>query len=139
MANTLKIATAVASPIVVAASEYLVPMWGTGPYTFFLAALGSAMSYVWDAREDHGILLIIKTVCLTLFCVALVVVLPDVVGLNLQPKTEPPLAFILSLYGRHIYAAFRHAAPNLGKAISKGLANAFRGGRSHDDYNDKGY
>lgn len=113
------------------ATAYIVPMWGTTPSSFVLAAIGSVMSYAWDKREDNGFGLVFKTMSVTLFSVACVVVLPDLAGWELRPASEPPLAFILALFGRHIIPALRNAAPS----IARGIAGMFtRSGGGFDDY-----
>ena len=134
MSTAVKIITGAAAPAAVAASNYIVPMWGTGPSSFVLAAIGAVMSYAWDKREDNGFGLIFKTMSVTCFSVACVVVLPDLAGWDLRPTSEPPLAFILALFGRHIIPALRRAAPS----IAKGIAGMFssRGGGGYDDYQD---
>lgn len=118
------------------AANYVVPMWGTGPASFVLGAIGAAMSYGWDKkREDTGLSLVVKSVLVTLFAVALVVVVPDLFNWNLMPRSEPPLTFIIALYGRHIYPALRSAIPN----IVRGLGNALgtrSGGNGYDNYQD---
>lgn len=120
---------AVGSAVVVPVSTYVVPMWGTTPASFVLAGIGAVMSYAWDKREDSGLGLVFKTLSVTLFSVACVVVLPDLGGWNLMEKSEPPLAFILALFGRHIIPALRKAVPT----IARGIAGMF-GPRNGGDY-----
>lgn len=117
---------AVGSAVAVPVAEYVVPMWGTTPASFVLAAIGAVMSYAWDKREDTGFGLVFKTMSVTLFSVACVVVLPDLGGWDLMEKSEPPLAFILALFGRHIIPALRKAVPT----IARGIAGMF-GGRNN--------
>lgn len=106
-----------ASALSVPVAGYVVPMWGTSLSSFGLAALGAIMSYAWDKPERDRRVLIFKTLSITLFSVALVVVLPGLAGWTLEPRAEPPLAFILALFGRHIIMGIRHAAPAIGRGI----------------------
>jgi len=125
----------VAVPATLPAAAYMVPMWGTTPSTFVLSGIGAGMSYAWDKREDNGFGLLFKAVSVTLFSVACVVVLPDLFGWELQQRAEPPLGFILALFGRHIIPALRHAAPNFARGIVNALssrANSF----NESDYRD---
>lgn len=115
----------------VPAANYIVPMWGIGPASFVLGGVGAVMSYVWEIGEKKGkvrdtaLVLIVKSLLVTLFSVALVVVVPDLFDWDLLPRSEPPLTFIVALYGRHIYPALQNAIPN----IVRGLGNAL-GSRS---------
>lgn len=108
----------VATAVVVPAAGYVVPMWGTSVSSFGLAAIGAVMSYAWDKPEADRRVLLFKTLSVTLFSVAAVVALPDLAGWELMPRTEPPLAFIIALFGRHIIPAIRQAAPAIGRAIA---------------------
>ena len=122
------------------AADYIVPMWGTGPYSFVLGAIGAAMSYGWELNQpskkpkDTGLVIVIKTAFVTLFAVSLVVVVPDLFNWNLMPKSEPPLTFIIALYGRHIYPALKEAIPNIVKGLGNALGNRSGGNGGYDDY-----
>lgn len=126
----LSAATAAAT---VPASVYMVPGWSTTPYTFVLAGIGAAMSYAWDPkREENGMGLVARLVVVTLFSVALVVVLPDLAKWDLAPTSGPPLAFILALYGRRIMPALKSAIPAMGRGIA-GMFSSRSGGAGYDE------
>ena len=126
--------TAATAVVTVPAPTYMVPGWGTTPYTFILAGIGAAMSYAWDPkREENGIGLVGKWVVVTLFSVALVVVLPDLADWDLEPKSEPALAFLLALYGRRIMPALKNAIPAMGRGIANMLSSR-GGGGGYGDY-----
>lgn len=109
-------------------SGYVISAWGTGPASFVLGAVGAAMSYGWEKhREDTGLSLIVKVALVTMFSVALVVVVPDLFDWNLLPKSEPPLAFLIALYGRHIYPALRSALPNIVRGLGTALGTKSSG------------
>lgn len=115
-------------------SAYIVPAFGVGPYTLALAGIGAAMSYGWDPkREENGMGLIAKWLVVSLFSVALVVVLPDLADWGLDPRSEPPLAFIFALYGRRIMPALKSAIPAMGRGIASMFSS--RGG-SNAGYDD---
>ena len=118
----------------VPATAYIVPGWSTTPYTFVLAGIGAAMSYAWDPkREENGMGLVAKWLVVTLFSVALVVVLPDIAKWDLAPTSAPPLAFILALYGRRIMPALKNAIPMLGRGIASMFSSRGGGGGSYMD------
>lgn len=122
----------VAAAATIPATGYMVPMWGVSASTFGLAAIGAAMAYAWDAPEADRRVVIFKTVSVTLFAVACVVVLPDLAGWDLVPRSEPPLAFIIATFGRHIIPALRKAAP----AIGQGIAGMFTKRDNYGGFND---
>lgn len=103
------------------ASEYVVPMWGASISAFGLAAIGSVMSYAWGKPEGTRALLFFKSLSVTLFSVALVVVGPDLFGWELKPESQPPLAFIIATFGRWLIPAMKRAVP----AMAQGLATMF--------------
>lgn len=122
-----------ATAAVVPASTYIIPMWGTTPAAFILAGIGAAMSYGWERKlEDTGIHLLVKATIVTLFSVALVVVVPDLANITLSERSEPSLAFIFALYGRQIIPALRSAVPTIGR----GLAAMLSGKGRQPDYNE---
>lgn len=125
-------ASAVAATVPV--STYVVPAWGTTPYVFVLAGIGSVMSYGWDPkREPNAMALVIRSTIVMLFSVALVVVLPDLAGWNLDPRSEPPLSFIIALYGRRIMAALKDGIPAMGRGIANMLSSRAGGSMPYMD------
>lgn len=134
--ESVKLSAAAAS---VPVSTYMIPAWGTTPYTFVLAGIGSVMSYGWDPkREPNAMSLVIKSTIVMFFSVALVVVLPDVANWDIKSTTQPPLAFILALYGRRIMSALKDGIPAMGRGIAGMLSSRNGGGYGGDyggDYN----
>lgn len=123
-----------AAAVSVPASAYVVPAFGTSPYVFVLAGIGSVMSYGWDPeREANGMALLMKSTIVMLFSVALVVVLPDLADWNMDPRSEPPLAFILALYGRRIMSALKDGIPAMGRGIANMLSSRSGGGMPYMD------
>lgn len=117
-------------------ASYVVPMWGAPLSSFGLAALGSFMSYAWNKPEDSRKMLVFKSISVTLFSVSLVVVMPDILGWDLRPESQPPLAFIVATFGRQIIMGLRKAAPIASEAIAGIFGN--RGNyRSSEDYGDR--
>ena len=129
--TVIKLAAVAAS---VPTSAYIVPAFGVGPYTLALAGIGAAMSYAWDPkREENGMGLIAKWFVVSLFSVALVVVLPDLADWQLDPRSEPPLAFIFSLYGRRIMPALKSAIPAMGRGIAGMFSSRGGGSTGYDE------
>lgn len=116
----------------VPAAHYVVPMWGVPLSAFGLAALGSILSYTWTPPEKSKRVFFFKLVSVTLFSVALVVVMPDILGWSLRPESQPPMAFIVATFGRWIIPALKKAAPAAANAVAGMFGN--RGGYSGSDY-----
>lgn len=116
----------------VPAANYVVPMWGAPLSAFGLAALGSIFSYAWTPPEKSKRVFFFKLVSVTLFSVALVVVMPDILGWNLSPESQPPMAFIVATFGRWIIPALKKVAPTMANAVAGMFGN--RGGYSGSDY-----
>lgn len=115
-------------------ANYVVPMWGAPLSAFGLAALGAFMSYAWNKPEASRKMLVFKSISVTLFAVSLVVVMPDVLGWDLRPESQPPMAFIFATFGRQIIIGLRKAAPIASEAIAGIFGN--RGFKARDDYNE---
>lgn len=113
-------------------ANYVVPMWGAPLSAFGLAALGAFMSYAWNKPEASRKMLVFKSLSVTLFAVSLVVVMPDVLGWDLRPESQPPLAFIFATFGRQIIIGLRKAAPIASEAIAGIFGH--REFRSRSDY-----
>lgn len=116
-------------------ASYVVPMWGAPLSSFGLAALGAFMSYAWNKPEASRKMLLFKSISVTLFSVSLVVVMPDILGWDLQPESQPPLAFIVATFGRQIIVGLRKAAPIASEAIAGIFGNRGRY-QASDDYGD---
>ncbi len=135
---TSKVAVAAAS---IPAASYVVPMWGGATLAAFgMAALGAFMSYAWTPPEKSRRMLIFKSMSVTLFSVALVVVMPDLMDIHIRPESQPPMAFIIATFGRSIMPALKKAAPAIASGIAAMFgrgASGYDGGYPNQDYDDE--
>lgn len=128
-----KLVTAAAS---VPLTQYVVPMWGAPISAFGLAALGAFMAYGWEEPERSKRVLIFKSLSVTCFSVAIVMVMPDVFGVQLSPEAQPPMAFIIATFGKSIILALRRASPIAARAIAGMFGARASGYDRYDRYDE---